>query len=807
MTGILKRADATYISNIELLGGKLKKKKATKKKIATKKKVSINSKKYIRDIPAREKYPIPERQLIGLPYDRKSHVETIINQIEDKVLDTVLDSIHNEGKYYYQDFSEDEFDKFFYKEKNLFSVLNSLSDREISDIYDNLKQKIDKERLKITQLNSNIPVKRQEEQLVEKVWSDIDEDYLKSYNDKQIKKGLPILILNPKYNNLSEIKPPSKGLSAINKEDDIDVIKREYRFNKLTALTENETNKLKNDIIEYILFAHSYLIEEREKEKFIKLLERENKKYRIPDNKKTEEKKKILKKKTEKRIEREKEEKKKEKLETRQLSKFNVEPISTKKSHEERLRKYTEEQTRKEEEFINRVNADLINLESRIEKDIHAEIRNKVNPQRERQIKQDQQYLEELGNYNIENPRVESDEDRKRNFEEKKKLENKIYNDILEEMNIDEFNKEERKRLSQKEEEEKRLAQKESEIVAELKNELDEIKHKKLEMERKLNDPKLDREIAIAEQKKQRDYQEMLKEKEVNRQLNEDILREGHRIEEEKKKPKSKSAIKKEKLALKKKKERGFGLFDSLKKFGKNVANVFTNSSSPSLDRVEKAYYPLIITRIQIYRTPVEQIPLTLLKAISLGNFDYKSNFDKLYHLYCVLELANETKTGFLYQLTEKTPNIVWEDRQNLLSMATGAEQMIYTVPSTPIVRFGSMIEQLKKNMGQTLTDYTASQYNCQDYILNILKATAQLANTTLPTSISNFIYQDISKVLAPSSTTSKIANKVTDLSHVLNRIGHVVGIGTGLDTDSNIEISTKHKSKIDKLISKKLHF
>jgi hypothetical protein len=254
----------------------------------------------------------------------------------------------------------------------------------------------------------------------------------------------------------------------------------------------------------------------------------------------------------------------------------------------------------------------------------------------------------------------------------------------------------------------------------------------------------------------------------------------------------------------------GSGIFDTLKskikQTAKNIANVFTNSSSPSLDRVQKAYYPLIITRIQIYRTPVQDVPLTLLKAISLGNFDYKSNFDKLYHLYCVLELANETKTGFIYQLTEKTPNIVWEDRKDLLSMATGAEQMIYIVPSTSIVRFGQMIEQLKKNMGKTLTDYIASQYNCQDYILNILKATAQLANTTVPSNISNFIYQDISKVLAPTSTTSKIANKVTDLSHVLNRIGQVVGIGTGLD-DNNVEISSKDKSKIDKLISKKLHF
>lgn len=751
MTGILKKLHVNYISNNDLLGGKLRKKKATKKKA---KKVSINSKKYIRDIPAREKYPIPKQQLIGLPYDRKSHVETIINQIEEKVLDTVLDSIHNEGKYYYQDFSEDEFDKIFYKEKNLFSVLNSLSDREISDIYDNLKQKIDKERLKITQLNANIPLKRQEEQLVEKVWSDIDEDYLKSYNDKQIKKGKQILILNPKYNNLSQVKPPVKGLSATKDGEDLDNLKEYYRFNKLTALTENETNKLKNDIIEYILFAHSYLIEEREKGKFTKKLEDENKKphIKIPITTPKDITEKILKEKAER-----------EKI--------------LKRSSDKEIEGDIKYLVKEDEELLHQ--QDILNKEEEetaiLAKTIEDDIKNEIDSSK-------------LLTGMVELQRQ------------------KDYQALLREEEI------ERQRIFKEE-----VARREVEIVADLKKELEEIKIKEdfdKEIERRKNELKLNREIATAEMKKQRDYQEMLKEKEVNRQLNEDILREGRRVAEEKEKkiknPKSNSAIKKEKLALKKKKERGFGLFDSLKKFGKNVANVFTNSSSPSLDRVEKAYYPLIITRIQIYRTPVQDVPLTLLKAISLGNFDYKSNFDKLYHLYCVLELANETKTGFLYQLTEKTPNIVWEDRKDLLSMATGAEQMIYIVPSTPttpIVRFGQMIEQLKKNMGQTLTEYTASQYNCQDYILNILKATAQLANTTVPSNISNFIYQDISKVLAPTSTTSKIANKVTDLSHVLNRIGHVVGIGNGLDDDSNIEISSKHKSKIDKLISKRLRF
>lgn len=208
----------------------------------------------------------------------------------------------------------------------------------------------------------------------------------------------------------------------------------------------------------------------------------------------------------------------------------------------------------------------------------------------------------------------------------------------------------------------------------------------------------------------------------------------------------------------------GQGLFD-------NIKNIFTNTSSSALDNVQKKYYPLIITRVQIYRTPVDKIPVQLLKLISLGNFDYKAHFDELYHLYCVFELANETRTGFLYQLTEKTPNIVWEDRKDLLSTAKGAQSMVFNLPNTPIVRFGKMIDTLKANVGKALYQYSAAQNNCQLYILNLLKATCTEANIPVPSDLQNFIYQDLSNVLAPTSTTSKVANVVTSTAHVLNRV------------------------------------
>ena len=533
-----------YISNMTLSdmnGAKMKKKTIKRKTPKHKKKIPIN--------------PIihesSKSQLIGLPYDRKTHVQSLLKQIDEKILDFVFDSIRTEGKYYYQEFSKEDFDKIFFKEKNLFSVLNSLSDREISNIYDSLKVKIDKEILKITQLNANIPKKLQEEDLVIKVWSSINEDYLKDYNAKLKSRGLPILILNPKYNNLREILPPNKILSAQRDIDDLDAIKEHYRFNKLTALSESETNKLKDVIIEHVLFSRSYLIYNTELEKFKKL---------FPS---TEESKKI-----------------------------KLKPIK------------------------------------------------------------------------FSNPK-----------------------DII----ID---------------------------VLELKSERDIINS-------------LDDEVQL-------EMKAIPIEKDLEGQIHATAKDFGF----------------------------GYGFFDNLK-------NIFTNSFSASLDKVQKTYYPLIITKIQIYRTPVEKVPLALLKLLSAGNFDYKSVYDQLFHLYCVFELANETRTGFLYQLTEKNPNIVWESRSNLISTAQNAQSVLFDVQSASknIVRFGDMIKVLKANVGKQLYDYNAAQNNCQLYILNLIKATCAIISVPVPKNLTDFIYQDLSGVLPSTSTSSKIANAVTDTAHVLNRV------------------------------------
>ena len=569
-----------------------------------------------------------EKQLIGLPYDRKSHVETIIKQIEDKIIDK---AIKNPNLYYYNEYSKDDFDKEFFKEKNIFSVLNSLSDKEIDNIYYDIKKQIDEIRNQESNLKGNEPTEISQFNLLLELINHL------TINDLTMRE----VKLNKK-NNLSELK--NKLIYLIQNKKNLKKIFNDALIFKTKGLSKLEIDTLVDKLLEIAL--ENGDLDELHESNFanpehLKKLEEE-------EERKIERKQKEI-----------------EKALKYELKHFRIEEPPTKKSHEKRKIEYEA--------------PEKIALKER-------------------------SFFEKLAKAEIDKEEKDKAEKERKDKEELIQLENKIYNDILKEM-------------ATKEE------------ITELEN------------------------ISTLE---------------------------------------------------------GHGLFDSLKsklkQTAKNIANVFTNSSSPSLDRVEKSYYPLIITRIQIYRTPVQQVPLTLLKAISLGNFDYKSNFDKLYHLYCVLELANETKTGFLFQLTEKTPNIVWEDRKDLLSMASGAEQMIYS-PSS-LVRFGNMIEQLKKNMGSTLTEYTASQYNCQDYILNIIKATTQLENTTVPSNIYNFIYQDISKVLAPSSTTSKIANKVTDLSHVLNRIGHVVGIGTGINIDEpQIDISTKDKSKIDKIISKKLHF
>lgn len=214
------------------------------------------------------------------------------------------------------------------------------------------------------------------------------------------------------------------------------------------------------------------------------------------------------------------------------------------------------------------------------------------------------------------------------------------------------------------------------------------------------------------------------------------------------------------KLELMKRKKHGDGFFD-------NVKNLFSNSKSQKTEEMIKKYGDYHVTELRIHRTPVEKVLQKIMNAISSGKWDKeKSNYqyDDIYHLYLYLKLVNDNG-DVKYFMTEKSPNILWENRSSLHSDSSKGNDLTLTV--NPVL-FKDVIASTKKNMGSNFHKYSASN-NCQIYVLNLLKSIYSLNGMELPDEIHQFIWQDIEPLL--SSTSKNTANVVTGLSHAMNRL------------------------------------
>ena len=140
----------------------------------------------------------------------------------------------------------------------------------------------------------------------------------------------------------------------------------------------------------------------------------------------------------------------------------------------------------------------------------------------------------------------------------------------------------------------------------------------------------------------------------------------------------------------------------------------YTNSM---IKVVEKYKNKRIVSGI-IMKTPVQEVFKTILSNVS-SNFKKefeKTPYDKLYHLFVVFTLEDGTKI-----LIEKNEviNIVPNAKPN--SFANASVLNIFNVPSN--LTIGQMLYTTEQAVGnKVFFHYNASNNNCQNFILNLLK-------------------------------------------------------------------------------------
>jgi len=228
--------------------------------------------------------------------------------------------------------------------------------------------------------------------------------------------------------------------------------------------------------------------------------------------------------------------------------------------------------------------------------------------------------------------------------------------------------------------------------------------------------------------------------------------------------------ITKEMNEYEKKKKSGEGFFKDT--FNK-IKHIILNTGSPQTDKMVKKYGDYYVKRAMIHRKPVDKILKDIINVISLGQFNnYKRDYDDVFHLAVILQLENKNGNT-VYLLTEKRPNIFWKEVSSLDDYPSNDDKLQVKLESFKPVSFAQMIEETKKIMGDKFNKYQAKDNNCQVWILSLFDAFFKLVgmdiNNPVFKMIKNYIYQDMTPYI--TKTSSDVANKVTDLGHIFNRI------------------------------------
>ena len=165
------------------------------------------------------------------------------------------------------------------------------------------------------------------------------------------------------------------------------------------------------------------------------------------------------------------------------------------------------------------------------------------------------------------------------------------------------------------------------------------------------------------------------------------------------------------------------------------------------------------ISSIEIFRTPLSGVARTFSNILSLGKFSEieKKYYDKFFHLYAILTLDDGTE--LLYEKNE-TPVLY----ASVPKKTSETESIFLTGNDIPLAQF--VQKHIDKMSLKDYMHYSPTSLNCQNFILNALKA-----NGLNDAGREQFIYQNLEKLIEETPSLSKwLAQKTTDLAGAISR-------------------------------------
>ena len=190
-----------------------------------------------------------------------------------------------------------------------------------------------------------------------------------------------------------------------------------------------------------------------------------------------------------------------------------------------------------------------------------------------------------------------------------------------------------------------------------------------------------------------------------------------------------------------------------------------------------------IIASIEIGRTPVPSLLTNALNILSFGEFQKRfgsTPYDKLYHLFMVIR-------------TTKGERVVFEKNEVINSALrfkippnTELKKMDGIPQNLSINDF--LLKGLQRQGKEKFFTYSASHNNCQDFIVNLLQA------NNIGGNVISFIKQNTKELFEGLPRLRKIANTVTDVAAVADRVIQGTGEGKILSHKKYIGMPKKNR-------------
>jgi len=157
------------------------------------------------------------------------------------------------------------------------------------------------------------------------------------------------------------------------------------------------------------------------------------------------------------------------------------------------------------------------------------------------------------------------------------------------------------------------------------------------------------------------------------------------------------------------------------------------------------------LNSFEVYRVPLDKLTTVMLHLITAGQWNEikkRGGQDKLFHVFAIINGKYTYEKTAVPVLKEGT------------SAAEGNEHSSAPVQKMTILEF---ITNAIKAMGDKYYTYSAlGGNNCQNFLIDSLKANGMLNHI-----ISNFLFQDIRKLVEETPAFSKwLAQKTTDIAN-----------------------------------------